>query len=102
MNTSTIKLSDHPHISFNESDFVKIENYTLQSNDYKYGDIELIEALTWWQERGLSYTVSGYGSKIPTHYKVKLNNKFYRVYCHVSSNVGAYYILIKNQRVYLC
>ena len=45
------------------------------------------------QERGLSYTATGYGHKIPTTYKVKHNNRWKRVYCRVFSNNGSLYIL---------
>ena len=34
----------------------------------------------WWQRRGLSYTASGYGSKIPTGYMVKVRGRLRRVY----------------------
>lgn len=46
----------------------------------------------WWQERGLSYTASGYGSRIPTPFMVRVNNRWRRVYCAIFSNVGTLYI----------
>jgi hypothetical protein len=46
----------------------------------------------WWQEKGLSYTASGYGRKIPTEYMVKVNNRWRRVYCCIMSNNGTLYI----------
>ena len=46
----------------------------------------------WWQEKGLSYTASGYGKRIPTRYMVQLNGKWRRVYCVIFSNSGTYYI----------
>jgi hypothetical protein len=45
-----------------------------------------------WQEKGLSYTASGYGVKIPTSQMVKFNGKWRRVYCCIFSNVGSCYI----------
>lgn len=45
-----------------------------------------------WQELGLSYTASGYGSRIPTRHKVKFNGRWRRVYCRIYSNVGTLYI----------
>ena len=98
MNTLTIKLSDYPNINFNHSDFVNVETV---NNERIYAEIETIESLTWWQERGLSYTRTGYGSKIPTSHKVKINNRLYRVYCHIYSNSGTLYILVNKQRVVL-
>lgn len=46
----------------------------------------------WWQEKGLSYTASGYGKRIPTEYMVKFNGKWRRVYCRIYSNCGTLYI----------
>ena len=45
-----------------------------------------------WQELGLCYTASGYGSRIPTRHKVKFNGRWRRVYCRIYSNVGTLYI----------
>ena len=46
----------------------------------------------WWQEKGLSYTASGYGLRIPTRYKVKVRNRWRRVYACQMSNAGTCYI----------
>lgn len=46
----------------------------------------------WWQDKGLSYTASGYGARIPTRYMVKFNGKWRRVYCRIYSNNGTLYI----------
>lgn len=42
--------------------------------------------------KGLQYTATGYGRKIPTPYMVKLNGKWRRVYCAIFSNIGTCYI----------
>lgn len=34
-------------------------------------ELEFVDAPLWWHEKGLSYTASGYGEKIPTRRKVK-------------------------------
>jgi hypothetical protein len=48
----------------------------------------------WWQDRGLSYTATGYGSKIPTRFMVRtINQKWRRVYCAIFSNSGIYYVM---------
>lgn len=62
-------------------------------------ETEIKEDLLWWQKRGLMYTSTGYGSKIPTRYKVKHNNKWKRVYCAIYSNVGTCYILERNKPI---
>lgn len=45
-----------------------------------------------WQERGLMYTATGYGRKIPTRQMIKVNGKWRRVYCCIFSNIGTCYI----------
>jgi len=57
-------------------------------------DVEVIEKPLWWQLKHLSYTVSGYGRKIPTWYMVRYNGRLYRVYCCIFSNSGTNYICI--------
>ena len=52
-----------------------------------------------WQLQGLMYTASGYGSKIPTIKMIKYNNRMYRVYCHIYSNAGTCYVIIKGEKV---
>lgn len=48
----------------------------------------------WWQEKGLSYSATGYGSKIPTRYMVRtVDQKWRRVYCAIFSNVGSTYVM---------
>jgi len=51
------------------------------------------ESLLWWQVKGLSYTQSGYGRKIPTEHMIRWGNKWRRVYCCIYSNSGTCYIL---------
>ena len=56
----------------------------------------------WWQLKGLTYTASGYGSKIPTDYMVYVNEtkRWYRVYCTIYSNSGSCWVTVKGQRYY--
>lgn len=43
---------------------------------------------------GLSWTASGYGSKIPTQYMVRtVDSKWRRVYCAIFSNSGTLYVM---------
>ena len=55
-------------------------------------ELESKDAPMWWQERGLSYTASGYGKRIPTRSMVRFNGKWRRVYCCIYSNAGTCYI----------
>ena len=59
-----------------------------------YAD-DVIESPLAWQKLGLSYTVSGYGKRIPTQYKVRHNGRLHRVYCCQYSNAGTLYIKTK-------
>ena len=52
-----------------------------------------------WQMAGKSYTVSGYGSKIPTCRMIKVGKRWYRVYCICWSNAGTCYVVEKGRRV---
>jgi hypothetical protein len=58
------------------------------------------ESLLPWQERGLSYTATGYGSKIPTSYMVKHLGRWRRVYCCIYSNSGT--LFLSNGKEWLC
>lgn len=54
-----------------------------------------------WQKRGLSYTASGYGGKIPTDMTVMINGRKHRIYAMVYGNSGSAYVLIKGQTYFL-
>ncbi len=47
----------------------------------------------------LSYTATGYGSKLPTRYMVRFDSRWYRVYSVCFSNVSTEYVLIDGQKV---
>lgn len=53
-----------------------------------------------WQKRGLTYTATGYGTKIPTRKVVRWSDgKVRRVYCDTYSNVGSCYCMIHGCKV---
>lgn len=57
------------------------------------GPAVMVKELSW-QKMGLSYTATGYGSKIPTRYMVRtIDQKWRRVYCAIFSNNGTYYVM---------
>ena len=64
-------------------------------------DVKLIDAPLWWHDRGLQQTVSGYGRKLTTRYKVPFNGRNYRVYCTQISNVGSLWFEVKGERYYV-
>lgn len=43
--------------------------------------------------RGLMRTGTGYGSKLSTDYKLKHNDRLYRIYCTIYSSIGRLYIV---------
>ena len=57
--------------------------------------------LLWWQERGLTYTSTGYGKNIPTAYKVYAYGRWLRVYCCIYSNSGTRYVRSNGQEYYI-
>ena len=63
-------------------------------NRLNLDELESKEELLWWQLRGLMYTATGYGRKIPTSKMVKLpgSNRWRRVYCCIYSNIGTCYV----------
>lgn len=71
------------------------------ANGYNIEDLENKVEMLWWQEKGLSYTASGYGKKIPTTRMVKLpgDTRWRRVYCCIFSNSGTCYVIHKGKWV---
>jgi len=61
--------------------------------------LETIEQPLPHHKRGLQYTATGYGSKIPTRYKVKYNARWYRVYSKCFSNVSSEYIIVAGKQL---
>jgi hypothetical protein len=68
---------------------------------FEVKDEDFIERMLPWQKRGLQFTSTGYGDKIPTINVVKHNNRFKRVYCVIHSNVGSLYIMHKGGKLFL-
>jgi len=59
-------------------------------------DIQKVEHKSeplWWHKKGLQYTRSGYGGKIPTQWMIKHEGKWRRVYVAIYGNSGTSYIL---------
>ena len=53
-----------------------------------------------WQRRGLQYTATGYGTKIPTTKVIKWSDgRDRRVYCDIYSNAGSCYCMIYGCKV---
>jgi hypothetical protein len=56
--------------------------------------LETEERPLWWHDAGLQYTASGYGSRIPTAWVVRLpgSKRWRRVYCCIYGNSGTCYV----------
>lgn len=61
--------------------------------------VEVITVPLWHHKRGLMFTSTGYGSKIPTEKMIIYNGRKYRVYCHIYSNSGTLYIISKGEKI---
>ena len=51
-----------------------------------------IQAYTYEQLPVYRQSITGYGKKMLTGYKLKINNRWYRVYCTNYSNCGTLFI----------
>jgi hypothetical protein len=62
--------------------------------------LDTVTKALWWQERGLSFTRTGYGRRIPTRRMVRLpgDPRWRRVYCAVFGNNGTCYVEDKKNR----
>lgn len=61
------------------------ESFLAQSVPYRHAPMA-------HHRRGLTWTASGYGARIPTEHMVQVHGKWRRVYCYVYSNVGTLFI----------
>lgn len=55
-------------------------------------EVEARDVPLWWQLQGLSFTASGYGSRIPSRTMVRFNGRWRRVYVRIYSNAGTAFI----------
>ena len=58
-----------------------------------------IDSPLWHHKQGLQYTRTGYGSRIPTRWKVRFAGRLYRVYCTIYSNIGTCWIRVDGEKV---
>ena len=59
------------------------------------------EAVMPHQARGLTWTASGYGERVPTRYMVQVDNRWRRVYCCITSNNGTLFIGRNNGTLFI-
>lgn len=77
-------------------------NTQIKYLEDKY-EFSVHEATLEWQKRGLSFTATGYGSKIPTRNMVFIPKKkrCYRIYATCYSNVASFWIIVDKERYFL-
>lgn len=66
-----------------------------------FEDLQAEQHLLDWQVAGLQKTNTGYGTKIPTSWKVRYSGKLRRIYQDVYSNSGVSYIIVNGKKLYL-
>lgn len=59
------------------------------------------ENLLPWQVRGLIYTATGYGKKIPTRKQLFILGRWRRVYSDIFANSGVCYVIVNGQEVHV-
>ena len=70
----------------------------ILGDGHNLSDLESKDKLLWWQEKGLQFTATSYGRKIPTSKMVRLpgSKRWRRVYCCIYSNIGTCYVTMPN------
>ena len=66
-----------------------------------FEDLQAEQHLLDWQIAGLQKTATGYGTKIPTSWKVRYLGKLRRIYQDVYSNSGVSYIIVNGKKLNL-
>lgn len=62
-------------------------------------DTQTITKRLWWQERGLMFTRTGYGRKVPTSHMIIFENRLRRIYCTIFSNNGTCWFQYKGKQI---
>jgi len=90
-------IAEKREYSFSHSDGERIAGeYWIMKNNLTFPTRE--KPLPW-QVRGLMYTASGYGKKIPTSKQLYILGRWRRVYCDIFSNSGVCYVIVDGQEV---
>lgn len=99
------KLTDQ-YNSINQDRFFRglklVDSLTLSKTiNGSYFDVKTVYDPLEYHKLGLSYTATGYGSKIPMDKKVFFNGKLYRLYCRIYGNSGSVYFIVDKKEVYI-
>lgn len=69
-----------------------------------YVDVQernILDKPLWWHLKGLSYTASGYGAKIPSSKMALIDGRKYRIYYTICSNAGSIWVKIKGKKYFV-
>ena len=95
-----VKAGQAIFINFRAACAVAVELPALPDGVMWPSPMAMSERLLEWQRRGLQYTATGYGTKIPTSKVIRWSDgKVRRVYCDIYSNIGSCYCLIHGCKV---
>lgn len=75
--------------------------YNDRPEDWTYlsaGEYPCRMRLLGWQRRGLTWTASGYGPKIPSSRQLFVAGRWRRVYVAQYSNAGTAYVIVNGAR----
>lgn len=72
--------------------FAYLNTRSTRDDCFLTREVEVRQKPLWWQERGLSFTASGYGSRVPTIWQIRVDDRWRRVYCRIYSNSGTLFI----------
>lgn len=64
-----------------------------------FEDLQAEQHILDWQVAGLTKTVTGYGKKIPTSWKVRYMGRLRRIYQDVFSNAAKSYIIVNGKKL---
>jgi hypothetical protein len=82
-----------------------MKNFTTSdvenSHIYAESTDDLILAPLWWHLEGLSQTVSGYGGKLTSRYKISFEGKNYRLYISCFSNASSTWFSVKGKKYFV-
>lgn len=76
----------------------------MATKTIEYADVSIedrVDCPLWWHERNLQQTATGSGKKITTRYKIRYQDRLYRIYACCFSNAASHYIIVKGRTLFL-
>ena len=73
----------------------------IKNEQGAYEEREFVVCPLWYHTLGIQQTVTGYGMKLTTPFKVIFAGKLRRVYCRQYSNCGSLFVMLGNSAKFL-